>query len=413
MRHSEHRPRGLPATFWLLLLAGAWAATPLQAQTYDLTGCWDSDEGAVYRIRQIGDKVYWVLDHAPRVINVFHGVVAGNTITGHWADVPGGRIQGNGAIGLRIETNDRLVKDAASAPYRGTWWARGSCPPATAVAAGQPTGPPAEPGRATPTQRPATPTPQPAAPTPSPAARPAALPPGPPGSGLLGSCWTINPPQLSFKTSIYPDGSPPEYRYEMFLDGYSRRRAGRMTIRPDSSFTLEDTSATNNDLCTWTGRIFVLEAKTREIVEGGVSCESGWSAGADWRWESNPVDCSGPPKNMRVADAPPAPLADLRMADTGRVWVVRGPDRWLGRWIRRGDSDVYDGVWRRGAEGVTTVVRLTRAGQDVTATRTASSDGVSCTYRGAITGTEVQGTQSCTQQGQTYGPFPFTATIVP
>ncbi len=98
----------------------------IYAQPFDLTGLWqdDSGGGAVYRVRQIGNRLYWSVDGRPRVINVFFGQISGNTITGEWADLPGGELQGGGTLRLRIESNNRMVKIGESNLYGASIWTR-------------------------------------------------------------------------------------------------------------------------------------------------------------------------------------------------------------------------------------------------------------------------------------------------
>ena len=67
------------------------------------------------------------MDDWPRVINVFMGYIAGNTITGIWADLPGGNISGSGTLALRVESPDKLVKIDQSGNYLGSVWTKGSC----------------------------------------------------------------------------------------------------------------------------------------------------------------------------------------------------------------------------------------------------------------------------------------------
>jgi hypothetical protein len=67
------------------------------------------------------------MDGLPRVINVFTGYAAGNTITGTWADLPGGTLQGSGTLALRIESQNRMVKIDQTGNYGGSVWTRGSC----------------------------------------------------------------------------------------------------------------------------------------------------------------------------------------------------------------------------------------------------------------------------------------------
>jgi hypothetical protein len=95
-----------------------------RAQTYNLSGVWYDDGGSKYRVKQIGNEIFWAVDASPRVINVFHGTIAGNSITGKWTDLPEGRLQNNGTLGLRIESNDRMVKVGSSFTYGASIWTR-------------------------------------------------------------------------------------------------------------------------------------------------------------------------------------------------------------------------------------------------------------------------------------------------
>ena len=92
-----------------------------------LTGEWTNENGGCYKIRQIDNQIFWTLNDPPRVINVFMGYIAGTTITGTWADLPGGNIQGNGTLALRIESPDRMIKIDQSGNYLGSVWTRGAC----------------------------------------------------------------------------------------------------------------------------------------------------------------------------------------------------------------------------------------------------------------------------------------------
>ncbi len=103
-----------------------------------LTGEWADENGACYKIRQVGNTVYWHYDDRPRVINVFMGYVAGNTLTGTWADLPGGNLQGSGTISFRIESNDRMVKTGQSEDYSGSVLIRGVCGTKPSVTGHQP-----------------------------------------------------------------------------------------------------------------------------------------------------------------------------------------------------------------------------------------------------------------------------------
>ena len=70
------------------------------AQSLDLSGLWldDTGGGGVYRLRQVGNKVYWGIDATSKgsFANVFVGEIAGNTINGSWIDLPGSPSLGGG-----------------------------------------------------------------------------------------------------------------------------------------------------------------------------------------------------------------------------------------------------------------------------------------------------------------------------
>jgi len=92
------------------------------AAQQDLTDIWYDNGGSKYLIRQVGNDIFWMVDARPRVINVFHGTISGNTITGYWADLPEGQIQGDGKLVLRIEDSDTMVKVSGS--YGASTWTR-------------------------------------------------------------------------------------------------------------------------------------------------------------------------------------------------------------------------------------------------------------------------------------------------
>jgi hypothetical protein len=89
-----------------------------------LTGAWKDDNGVTYCVQQSGNDVFWYMNDQPRVHNVFYGIMAGDYLTGQWADLPGGQLRGNGTLSLRIESNDRMVKIGQSAEYLGSEWTR-------------------------------------------------------------------------------------------------------------------------------------------------------------------------------------------------------------------------------------------------------------------------------------------------
>lgn len=105
---------------------------PVTTGNIDLTGLWrdDTGGGAIYRLRQVGNWVYWIVDGTPMgsYVNASYGQISGNTITGTWVDMPGsptlsGEGTGWGNLTLRIESNDRLVK-VGSGGYGAQVWIR-------------------------------------------------------------------------------------------------------------------------------------------------------------------------------------------------------------------------------------------------------------------------------------------------
>jgi len=96
-----------------------------------LTGYWQTDNGGCYQIRQDGNEVWWAGETSDiqRANNVFHGVIAGNNLTGIWCDMPSNSTQGcRESLSLRIENNNRMVKVASSSPYNGRVWTRQNGP---------------------------------------------------------------------------------------------------------------------------------------------------------------------------------------------------------------------------------------------------------------------------------------------
>lgn len=92
------------------------------SQPYDLTGYWQTDAGGCYQFRQRQNEIWWTTEQAS---NVFHGYIAGNTLTGNWYDMPSNPARNYGeSLAFRIEGNSRLVKISESAPYNGSVWAR-------------------------------------------------------------------------------------------------------------------------------------------------------------------------------------------------------------------------------------------------------------------------------------------------
>jgi hypothetical protein len=98
-----------------------------QAQSYDLTGFWENySGGATYRVRQIGNTVYWSVDGTPMgsYANIFFGEISGNTIYGTWVDLPGSPSLSNGSLTLQIQSNDYFIKVGESTTYGAQEWIR-------------------------------------------------------------------------------------------------------------------------------------------------------------------------------------------------------------------------------------------------------------------------------------------------
>jgi hypothetical protein len=121
--------RSIPfALFSASLLVFPQIATRANAQAIDLTGLWKDDTGggAIYRLRQFGTRLYWIVDGSPMgsYVNLSYGEINGNTITGIWVDLPGSPSLGGGNLVLRIESNDRIVKVSSSTYYGAQAWTR-------------------------------------------------------------------------------------------------------------------------------------------------------------------------------------------------------------------------------------------------------------------------------------------------
>lgn len=112
----------------LLPLLIALHVSIANAQAINLTGLWqdDSGGGAVYRVRHVGNQLFWIVDGTSKgsYVNIAFGEITGQTMTGKWVDLPGSPTLGGGDISLRIESNNRFVKISSSAPYGAQAWTR-------------------------------------------------------------------------------------------------------------------------------------------------------------------------------------------------------------------------------------------------------------------------------------------------
>lgn len=109
---------------FFLMITLLFFSTFCIAQNYNLTGIWYDDGGSLHRIRQVNNEIFWTVDALPKVINVFHGYISGSSISGQWADLPGGQQQNSGSLTIRIESNNRMVKTSSSFPYGSSYWIR-------------------------------------------------------------------------------------------------------------------------------------------------------------------------------------------------------------------------------------------------------------------------------------------------
>jgi hypothetical protein len=115
----------------LLASASIGLASPASAlcsATPNVTGKWTSNDGGVYYMRRVGNKVWWLGDGPGNSwTNVFQGTTDMKTITGDWADVKGGRNSGtltlriNGEVGKGILGFQRIGSTGDG--FAGTrWW---------------------------------------------------------------------------------------------------------------------------------------------------------------------------------------------------------------------------------------------------------------------------------------------------
>ena len=93
----------------------------------DLSGLWRNPGGnAVYRFRQIGNKLHWGVDAVPlgSFANVFEGDISSAKIEGSWIDLPGSPSIGGGQLSLRIESACKIVKTGEVNHYGADIWVK-------------------------------------------------------------------------------------------------------------------------------------------------------------------------------------------------------------------------------------------------------------------------------------------------
>ncbi len=109
--------------------AGGFGST---SQT-DISGRWSCNDGGIYYIRQIGNKVAWFGERSntngkPSFANVGVGTRLGNGVTLSWADIPKCGLSGKGALVLNV-TNSTTITKSSGAGFGGSTWTRQSNTP--------------------------------------------------------------------------------------------------------------------------------------------------------------------------------------------------------------------------------------------------------------------------------------------
>lgn len=95
--------------------------------SFDLSGKWYGDDGGIYYIRQIGNRIWWFGENhpnAPSWSNVAYGEAHGAEIRLQWADVPKGYIMNSGTLVLEILSNGRIAARHKTGGFGGSVWTR-------------------------------------------------------------------------------------------------------------------------------------------------------------------------------------------------------------------------------------------------------------------------------------------------
>lgn len=105
------------------LLAGVSAPTA----GLNLSGVWRCDDGGLYYIRQIGNKVWWFGENhpnSPSWSNVAYGEIVGHEIRFQWSDVPKGYIMNSGMLVIEILSDGKIVARHKTGGFGGSVWTR-------------------------------------------------------------------------------------------------------------------------------------------------------------------------------------------------------------------------------------------------------------------------------------------------
>jgi hypothetical protein len=139
-------------------------------------------------------------------------------------------------------------------------------------------------------------------------------------------------------------------------------------------------------------------------VRAGAANASPPARGGAKPWERGPAapapSGSGPKPWERgpAQPRPAAPIASVAAADRlGTVWTEE-ENGWSGRWVRQGNSNVFDATWT-GGWTVKATLTISISGDQVSVHRVNASDNNSCNYRGTLNGNSVRGTYQCTSGG--------------
>ncbi|XHR81307.1 MAG: hypothetical protein ACFKPT_24255 [Gloeotrichia echinulata GP01] len=93
----------------------------------DLTGKWQGNDGGIYYLRQLNNKLWWYGEKSatnPNWSNVFEGTIGDSKISGKWADVPKGLILQNGDLVVRITSANHLKAISKTGGFGGSEWTR-------------------------------------------------------------------------------------------------------------------------------------------------------------------------------------------------------------------------------------------------------------------------------------------------
>lgn len=104
-----------------------WKARIMKTSV-DLTGVWECDDGGIYYIRQLDNKIWWYGENNsnnPYFSNVAAGTISGHTISLEWADVPKGATMNSGTLVLIVSKfYDKISAIKKTEEFGGSLWTR-------------------------------------------------------------------------------------------------------------------------------------------------------------------------------------------------------------------------------------------------------------------------------------------------